>query len=76
MNCYKCGQPGHFAASCPLNTPASGRDEHLARIDALVTQWAEGEISTEDKRRLISAENTLFYGADSPALRARGLTYP
>ncbi len=76
MRCYKCGQHGHFAANCPLNVPASDRDEHMARIDALVGQRAAGEISTEDKRRLISAENILFYGADNPLLRSRGLTYP
>jgi hypothetical protein len=62
-NCYNCGEPGHFAASCPLGVPAATRDEHLGRIAALVRRWQDGEISVDEKRRLITAENTVWRDA-------------
>lgn len=45
---------------------------HMAMIDRYVADWWQGKISTEEKRRLISAENHAFYG---PSVR-KALTYP
>jgi hypothetical protein len=72
MNCYNCGEPGHFAANCPLSVPAGSFDEHMARIGRFVEEWQEGIITIEQKRHRISDENKLYYG---PGCR-KALTYP
>lgn len=72
MDCYRCGQQGHFAADCALSMRASSDEEHRARIDGFVRDWTEGRISMERKRMAVSDENKLWYG---PACR-RALTWP
>ena len=72
MDCYKCGEPGHFAANCPLLVPASSYGEHMARIGRFVEECQEGIITIEQKRHLISDENKLYYG---PGCR-KALTWP
>lgn len=67
MKCYNCQIEGHIAAECPLLTRAHDQDEHMARIDAFIDRWVVGEISTEVKRRSISAENILWHGERCPA---------
>jgi len=58
----------------PLEVPfrADSFDEHLARIGGYVASWAEGDMTREQKRRAISAENRLWYGDECP----RRLIYP
>lgn len=69
MNCYRCGDSGHYAADCPLAIPAMGMEEHLARIDQTVDLWISGEITLQRKRQLIAEENRLHYGEECrPAL--------
>lgn len=70
-NCYKCGDPGHYAAHCTLATRAADHAEHLARIAAIIDRWVGGEISIEQKRIKISDENVQWYGAEVP----RNLVY-
>lgn len=72
ITCYHCGQAGHFVAECPQMVPASSFGEHMARIDAYVGQWARHEISRDQKRKMISDENLLWYG---PSCR-KALTWP
>jgi Zinc knuckle len=64
MECFRCGDSGHFVADCPLQAPAASHDEHLARIDACVAQWIAGQITTRRKRQLIADENRQYYGDD------------
>lgn len=66
QTCYKCGEPGHFAANCVLSLRALDHAEHMARIAAIVDQWVSGEITREQKRSKISDENEQWYGADVP----------
>lgn len=68
-NCYACGLPGHFAASCPLAVRAATWEEHLARIAESVQRWVDGEISIEDKQRMIAAENILWHGEHKARMR-------
>ena len=35
---------------------------HLAIIDSYVAAWHNGDLPVADKRRLIAAENTRYYG--------------
>ena len=66
LTCYHCEEPGHFAANCPVTAVAGSFEEHLARIDRFVARWVDRELTTEQKRRLISDENTLYYGSACP----------
>jgi zinc knuckle protein len=66
MNCYKCGDPGHFTASCALNLRAIDYAEHMSRIARIVDRWVDGELSIDLKRIKISDENQLWYGPDCP----------
>ena len=50
----------------PAEQPTSSYQQHLARIDQLVTLWTDEKISTDEKRRGISDENRLFYGLNCP----------
>lgn len=69
MTCYHCGEPGHFVAACPMMVPASSTEEHVARIAGYVDAWVRGEITIDRKRKMISDENLLHYGAGCrPAL--------
>jgi len=73
MNCYHCGEPGHFVAACPEMMPASSYEEHQARICEYVRRWALGEITMVQKRKMISDENLLWHGPKcSKALLASG----
>ena len=65
-NCYKCGDPDHYAAACTLSTRADNPDEHQARIAAIIDRWIRGEISIEQKRIKISDENVQWYGDGVP----------
>lgn len=65
-NCYRCGEPGHYAYDCQLNLRALDHAEHMARIAEIVGQWVAGEITREQKRCKISDENVQWHGADVP----------
>lgn len=66
ITCYHCGEPGHFVAECPGMVPAASYEEHQARIDSYIAQWARREISTARKRKMISDENLLWHGPKCP----------
>ena len=76
MECFNCGEIGHLDANCPLRFQAESWRGHLKRVERLVDLWVEGRITREQKRRMISAENVLWYGADNPELRVHRLIYP
>lgn len=62
-NCFRCGEPGHWADHCPLNYPATSRAEHLARIDRIVERWHDWRqtgMTTRQKARLIEEENRMW----------------
>lgn len=60
-NCFRCGQPGHWADHCDWLIPATSRAGHQARIDRTVERWISGEIrTTREKQALIRAENELW----------------
>ena len=66
-NCFRCGEPGHWAASCPLAIPATTRTEHETRIARIVERWIAGEMLTHEKRRLIEEENAMWNGKKTGA---------
>ena len=72
LDCFRCGEPGHWASSCTLLQPAASEDEHLGRIRRYVDRWVAGEMSREQKRVAISSENQMWYGDKCP----RNLIYP
>jgi hypothetical protein len=63
------GSQGPAEDAGDVRTPSPGRfhrhqraasdKEHIARIDAIVARWVNGEILTHQKRHLIEAENEL-----------------
>jgi hypothetical protein len=66
-NCFRCGEPGHVAAECGEQRPASSRAEHLARIAAYQQRfqnWLDGTGSIrwtpEEKKRCIEMENRMW----------------
>ena len=61
-NCHRCGEPGHWAADCPLLVRASSFEEHMARIAAFIDRMAAGTLTKEQKRVAIGTENILWYG--------------
>lgn len=64
--CYRCGDAGHWAEACPHNERAANRADHLDRIAGYAAKCAAGQITAFDKRRMIEAENKLWYGDDLP----------
>ena len=73
LDCFRCGELGHFAAACPLLNLSASSDEHMGRIGFYVDRWVGGFMSREQKRVAISMENQLWYGeANCP----RSLRYP
>lgn len=40
---------------------------HLARIAQYVRMWQDGQLTVEEKRQAIGAENEQFYGPDCPS---------
>ena len=66
MECFKCHDYGHSQRDCPWQIPAATWDEHLARIDAIVTLWADGVITIMDKRRAVASENQSYHGDACP----------
>lgn len=65
-DCFRCGEPGHWAANCPMLVRAAEPAEHLARIGSFVAKWIDGQMSTEEKRIAIGQENMLWYGDACP----------
>lgn len=59
-DCFKCGQPGHWAQHCPLNYPAASKNEHYRRLDDIKMRFLEFEITPQERTRLIIAENELW----------------
>ena len=59
-NCFRCGQPGHWAQHCPLGLPAASKAEHERRIRLFVDRWIDGEIAAYEKQNLIRQENELW----------------
>ncbi len=60
-NCFRCGEPGHWADHCGWLVPPKTRAQWMARIDRIVERWISGEIRTaREKQALIRAENELW----------------
>jgi Zinc knuckle len=66
LECFNCGEPGHWQAQCPLTVKAASRNEHHARLELAVARCHAGQITVEAKRRAIAAENMLWYGTACP----------
>ena len=59
-NCFRCGEPGHWADHCPLAIPATTKAEHEARIARLVERFWNWEITAHEKQKLIREENAMW----------------
>jgi hypothetical protein len=69
-NCFRCGEPGHWADHCDWLTIAETRADHQARIDRIVERWINGEIRTaREKQGLIKAENELWNNREKTGAR-------
>jgi hypothetical protein len=71
-NCFRCGEPGHWADRCPLAIPATTREEHEARIARILQRWHDWEttgMTTRDKQRLIREENEMWNGKKKTGAR-------
>lgn len=68
--CFRCQQPGHIAADCPEQRPATSREEHDGRIAAYIQRYWDGDLTGWQKRRAIAEENRMWYGSKCrPELR-------
>lgn len=73
-DCFRCGEPGHWADHCPLNYPATSRAEHEARIARIVARWFDWEstgMTTSQKKRLIEQENAMWNSAKTTGAKAK-----
>lgn len=57
--CWRCEMPGHVAAECD-RPPATTRAELEARRTRYVDRWIARQITPEQKRAWIQAENRMF----------------
>jgi hypothetical protein len=64
--CFRCGATSHWIADCSLADRATSFTDHMARITGYIDRWAEGQLSTEQKRTFIGAENLSWYGINCP----------
>lgn len=71
-NCFRCGEPGHWANNCPLLLPAASEAEHNGRLVKFIDRWVAGQMTTEQKRVAISTENQMWHGDNCK----RALKYP
>jgi hypothetical protein len=73
--CRRCGDPGHWADTCPHNQRAATRKEHEARIDSYVARYHDGDIDAREKQHMIREENQQWHGDKLPAaLKPRSST--
>ena len=65
--CFNCGSTDHWRDACPLALRADSYEEHLGRISGFVDQWADGDMTIEQKRLAIGQENMQWYGSACPS---------
>jgi hypothetical protein len=66
LACFHCLEPGHWATDCEYLVKAKDRKEHERRIEYFIERFTEGYLLPIDKRRLIKAENKLWYDGELP----------
>ena len=59
-DCFRCGKPGHWHDNCPLQIPATSREEHEGRIAEFVRRFFDWEITARQKQALIRDENNMW----------------